>query len=149
VQKRLNAWASAAGFAVLLTDGDFGAKTYTAVRLFQALRHLTVDGVVGPVTTLALNTAPPVTVVPKPVPPPTVPSGVPALLQGNVSKAVGAMQYYLRNSGIPGVRGIDADGNFGQQTETAVRNFQAWAHLASDGIYGPATAKALAKKAAS
>jgi peptidoglycan hydrolase-like protein with peptidoglycan-binding domain len=34
----------------LLADGDFGAKTESAVKWFQTRAHITVDGVVGPVT---------------------------------------------------------------------------------------------------
>lgn len=42
--------------ASLAVDGDFGAKTETAVRAFQRRWNLTVDGVVGPQTTVALRT---------------------------------------------------------------------------------------------
>lgn len=57
--------------------------------------------------------------------------------------AVMAMQHAFHNSGIPGVRGIDYDGIFGGQTQTAVRNFQAHAGLPNDGIAGPSTRKAM------
>lgn len=47
VQDRLNAL----GYKPALTeDGDFGAKTQTAVRWFQSKNKLAVDGIVGPVT---------------------------------------------------------------------------------------------------
>ena len=147
-QVQLNGFAKAAGYATLITDGDFGGKTYHAVRLFQAYKKLVVDGIIGPNTALALKTRPPVIVIKKPKPsPPVIPSGVPNLKLGDVNQKVAAMQYYLRNSGIYGVRGINADGAFGPQTQTALKNFQAHAKLPNDGIYGPATAKALAKVA--
>lgn len=156
IQDALNTWAKYVGYGQLIVDGVFGGKTYNAVRMFQAYKKIAVDGVVGPQTASALATTPsiPVKVKPKPKPkPPVVPSGNPVLRIGSVGQQVAAMQYYLRNSGLVGVRGIDADGSFGWQTETAVRNLQAYmdvhAHmnLARDGVYGPATAKALAKVA--
>lgn len=148
IQDALNDWAKYVGYAPLKVDGAFGGKTYLAVRMFQAFKKLTVDGVVGPQTVSALATSPSVVVKVKPKPkpaPPVVPSGNPNLMLGSVGQQVASMQYYLRNSGIKGVRGIEADGSFGQQTLTAVKNFQASRHLTSDGVYGPATAKALAK----
>lgn len=153
VQNQLNKWAKYCGFPVLIADGDFGGKTYNAVRLFQQKRNvgLTVDGVVGPATEKYLANPPgvvkKVVAAPKPAPKPVVPSGNPELKLGMVTKQVAAMQYYLSHSGIVGVRGIDADGDFGQQTETSLKNFQKAKKLTVDGVYGPATAKALAKVA--
>lgn len=47
VQNRLNAL----GYKpALVEDGDFGAKTETAVRWFQTKNKLQVDGIVGPIT---------------------------------------------------------------------------------------------------
>lgn len=147
VQVELNFWAQAVGYGKLIVDGDYGGKTYAAVIKFQAYKKLVADGVVGPATAKALQTQPPHVIV-KPTPAaPVVPSGNPQLKPGSVGKQVAAMQYYLRNSGIRGVRGINADGDFGPQTETAVKNFQSYAKLTEDGVYGPATAKALAKVA--
>jgi peptidoglycan hydrolase-like protein with peptidoglycan-binding domain/GH25 family lysozyme M1 (1,4-beta-N-acetylmuramidase) len=79
---------------------------------------------------------------------PTIPSSPwPAdvtLRDGDSGAAVRELQRMLRDSGIPGVRGIAADGSFGPQTLTAVRNFQAHEGLAVDGVAGPETHAALA-----
>jgi peptidoglycan hydrolase-like protein with peptidoglycan-binding domain len=147
VQTQLNYWAGAVGFGKLIVDGDFGGKTYAALMMFQKHAGIAADGVVGPVTAAELAKQPANPVV-KPTPaPPVVPSGNPELKLGDVNKQVGAMQYYLRNSGLRGVRGINADGDFGQQTLTALKNFQVHAGITEDGVYGPATAHALAKVA--
>lgn len=152
VQAQLNTWAKYSGFAPLTIDGSFGGKTYSAVRSFQAARKagLTVTGVVDVNTERFLRNPPGILkkIAPKPAPPlPVVPSGIPQLKQGDNNAQVAAMQYYLRNSGIYGVRGIEADGDFGKSTVIAVKNFQHHAGLQQDGVYGPATAKALSKVA--
>jgi len=47
VQGRLNALGHR---PLLLVDGDYGVKTRDAVKWFQSRSHLTVDGIVGPIT---------------------------------------------------------------------------------------------------
>jgi hypothetical protein len=81
-----------------------------------------------------------------PKPPPGHPSPWPAgtvLREGDSGAAVRALQTALSDSGIRGVRGITVDSVFGQQTLTAVRNFQADKGLAVDGIAGPQVRAAL------
>jgi hypothetical protein len=81
-----------------------------------------------------------------PVPPSvTVRWPVGVVLQiGNVGNAVKALQQALANSGLYGVRGIDDDGVFGLQTQTAVHNFEAAAKLTQDvGIAGNQVRNAL------
>jgi len=92
-------------------------------------------------------------VPPKPPVPPTPPPHVvyswtqwPALLalkQGSTGQAVKVLQTALSHSGYRGVRGITVDGNFGGQTFTAVKNFQAIRNLTQDGIAGPVTRSSL------
>jgi peptidoglycan hydrolase-like protein with peptidoglycan-binding domain len=55
------------------------------------------------------------------------------------------LQAALSNSGIYGVRGITVDGSFGNQTRTALGNFQAHEGLHEDWIAGPATRTRLAR----
>lgn len=58
-----------------------------------------------------------------PVTSPKWPAGQ-VLKQGNRGNAVDALQKALAGTGIRGVRGIAADGDFGPQTVTAVKNFE-------------------------
>jgi peptidoglycan hydrolase-like protein with peptidoglycan-binding domain len=64
---------------------------------------------------------------------------VSVLRLGSQGGDVSLLEEKLAGSHLPGVRGIAVDGVFGQQTETAVRNFQSLEGLAVDGIVGPAT----------
>ena len=77
-----------------------------------------------------------------PVNAPKWPAG--QLLQlGNKGNAVTAMQHAFHDSGIRGVRGLDYDGIFGQNTLTAVKNFQRAEGLSIDGVAGSQTRSAL------
>ncbi|MFO0660952.1 MAG: peptidoglycan-binding domain-containing protein, partial [Polyangiaceae bacterium] len=65
------------------------------------------------------------------------------LARGSKGKAVEALQKALNEWGYS----LKVDGIFGGNTDAAVRHFQKWAGLKSDGIVGPATRAALAGKA--
>jgi len=110
-------------------DGIFGPHTDAAVRAFQQQRGLTVDGIVGPHTW-------PVLII-------TVQLGS----QGDAVRGV-QEEFHFRNlSGDPS-KGLQVDGIFGADTETAVRDFQKALHLdiplvTVDGIVGPVTWQAL------
>lgn len=76
----------------------------------------------------------------QPSPPPTGnrcgdPAGHPLLKRGARGPAVNHLQYLLQRTGST----ISGDGDFGPATESAVRNFQTWAKLTSDGVVGPQT----------
>lgn len=62
------------------------------------------------------------------------------LRRGATGDAVKLVQKLLRAKGFS----LDVDGDFGPQTENAVRQFQQRAHLVVDGIVGAATINALA-----
>jgi peptidoglycan hydrolase-like protein with peptidoglycan-binding domain len=80
----------------------------------------------------------PVDTPPPPPPPPlgpiNLPSGSPIIRKGASGPEVTEIQKALR---------IIADGEFGSQTESALKAWQANAGLMPDGIYGPQTATAL------
>ena len=118
----------ARGHAVTV-DGIFGSATEAAVRAFQQAKHLTVDGVVGPMTWAAL---------------------VVTVHQGSTGDAVRGVQeeFQFRNlSGDPS-KGLAVDGVFGAKTDAAVRGFQQALHtdipsVTVDGVVGPVTWQAL------
>ena len=118
-----------AGMHPVGVDGIFGAQTEAADRAFQQNQTLGVDGIVGPQTWTAL------------------------IVQGRFGSAGDAVravqeEFQFRNlSGGPG-RGLQIDGVFGPQTDSAVRGFQQALHLdiravTIDGIVGPVTWRAL------
>jgi peptidoglycan hydrolase-like protein with peptidoglycan-binding domain len=100
-------------------DGDFGEQTDGAVRAFQTSKGLMVDGVVGPQTWGALWV--------------TLKKGATG------SDAVLALQTLLNLRG----QDIAIDGDFGDQTDGAVRAFQKAKGLTVDGVAGPPTWAAL------
>lgn len=78
-----------------------------------------------------------------PVSSPKWPAGV-VLQLGAKGNATLALQKALADSEIYGVRGIARDGVFGEQTQTAVKNFEASQHLTVDsGIAGSQVRSAL------
>jgi len=111
-------------------DGVFLGDTYSAVRAFQRDHRLDEDGEVGPQTWAALVDA---------------------------TFTLGDRLLYLRFPYLHGrdVRSLqsalnslgfacgEADGIFGAFTERAVRDFQSNTALASDGIVGPDTVRAV------
>ena len=109
-------------------DGDFGQGTYNAVVKFQQGHGLDVDGVVGPATWRALESA--------------VASCSIIIKMGDKGQDVKDLQMLLIAEGYScGSSG--ADGDFGQGTYNAVCAFQRDRGLDVDGIVGPATWYAL------
>ena len=140
-------------------DGIFGPETEAAVRTFQASRGLTVDGVVGPLTGAALRADASAralttgvraelpgetssraggardavlasTTEPEAAPHPGEPKASEPTPKPHRSNPVAQLQHALR---------LSADGEFGPETEAAVRRLQSRHGLTVDGIVGPAT----------
>src|SRR4051812_24380536 len=109
----------AAGFNPGPSDGVFGNGTLNAVKAFQRARGLTADGVVGPNTWSKLTVAPAST------------SGSgPVLKKGMKGEPVRALQNRLNALGF---HCGTADGDFGANTDAAVKAFQRARGLTADG----------------
>jgi peptidoglycan hydrolase-like protein with peptidoglycan-binding domain len=100
-------------------DGWFGPKTERAVKQYQRDRDLDADGIIGPRTWARLD-------------PPTVQSG-------SEGDAVKLLQRLLKRTNVDRWDPGAVDGDFGQNTERAVKNFQRDTGLEDDGIVGPET----------
>ncbi len=110
-------------------DGNFGPQTSAAVKAFQASKGLAANGTVDAQTWSAL---------------------IVQVQKGSHGDAVRGVQeeFQFRNlSGNPN-QGVQVDGDFGPQTDAAVRAFQHALSLdipsvAVDGVVGPMTWQAL------
>jgi hypothetical protein len=102
----------------IVIDGDFGEQTEGAVRAFQNGKFPKEDGVVGPQTWAALWVT---------------------VKQGDQGDAVSAAQQLLAAKGLD----VAVDGDFGPQTDAAVRDFQGQKVLTADGVVGASTWAAL------
>ena len=140
-------------------DGDFGQGTEDAVRYFQRVNGLTVDGKAGSATTALVYSGsaksaaqdatptPRVTATPSPIPdnvyvlvtaPPN--GDYVTLERGHYGSLVRSMQQQLKNQGY--YTG-DVDGYYGEGTENAVKAFQRAKGLIVDGKAGRATLRVL------
>ena len=73
----------------------------------------------------------------------TVNTKIPTILEGNTGSAVLSMQLLLIHKWAISCGPDGADGDFGTNTDTALRRFQNQRGLAADGVCGPATWAAL------
>jgi murein DD-endopeptidase MepM/ murein hydrolase activator NlpD len=105
-----------------------GPGTRRAVARLQARRGIGVDGVPGRATRRALGRRGRPVVGSRPI------------RLGYSGWDVAALQFSLGAHGFPSG---PVDGGFGARSAAALRRFQRWAGLASDGIAGPGTRRAL------
>jgi peptidoglycan hydrolase-like protein with peptidoglycan-binding domain len=149
-------------------DGTFGPETEAAVKHVQALHHIVVDGVVGPETLRAIGlhahgelkqTMFPMRRRPAAATAQAAGGNAAGATTGTGGATGGAAPTNVLDqaaggsapsapSGNPVTRlqealHISADGEFGPQTETAVKQFQARSGLEADGVVGPETWHAL------
>jgi peptidoglycan hydrolase-like protein with peptidoglycan-binding domain len=110
-------------------DGLTGPGTAKAIRRLQKRAHITVDGVVGPQTRKALGRFARHRL------------GTRKLEIGNKGWDVASLQFQLAEHGFPSG---PFDGIFGPRIDAALRRFQNWAELKTDGVAGSATIGALA-----
>jgi hypothetical protein len=114
----------AQGFYSGTVDGLRGPATSSAIRALQLRNGLAPDGIAGPLTRSALGWRG------------RPPLGSRALAAGRRGWDVAGLQFMLAVHGFPSG---DFDGDFGARTDAALRRFQAWAGLGTDGLAGPAT----------
>lgn len=128
-------------------DGTYGPETERAVKRLQAVNHLHVDGVVGSSTWSVLKVHDSAVLHPEKPRTPTHKSDAAAHEQSAQAPTHSHSQSPV--SGAEAVRrlqealGVEADGNYGPQTESAVKHFQSAHGLEVDGVVGPATWSAL------
>ncbi|CDM70335.1 Hypothetical protein CM240_3218 [Clostridium bornimense] len=112
----------------ITVDGIAGSETYNTVLSFQSNNGLTADGMAGSATWAALNKTT------------TRSEGTSVLKVGSSGTYVKYLQYGLKIMCCnPGA----IDGNFGDDTEKAVRKYQTMKGLEDDGIVGDGTWSAL------
>jgi peptidoglycan hydrolase-like protein with peptidoglycan-binding domain len=133
-------------------DGDFGPATEAAVRRLQARHGLTVDGIVGPATWNVIGVhgqdtlTPPASALPKPVAAKHAVAiaatsdtgltpGSGGTIEGSAAPATGATAVEWLQKALK----LPVDGEFGPETEAAVRRLQARHGLTVDGVVGPST----------
>lgn len=132
---------------ILLTDGIFSTDTDAAVRRFQEIFGLKVDGIVGKATwyaiqSLYISVKRLTDLSSEGIRLEEVTQELPSILrQGSTGVEVYNLQFYINYLSnyygtIPSLR---ADGVFGPLTKAAVEEVQRTFGLAVDGIVGPAT----------
>ena len=119
-------------------DGVFGSGTANAVRAFQRKYGLTVDGVVGRATWTEVYDQ--FRSIQSDNGTPNAYPGT-ALREGSSGQNVRLVQFWLKiaRTVYPSLSNVTVDGRFGSATAAAVRRFQTYFGLTSDGVVGRTT----------
>ena len=122
----------------LTVDGVYGTGTANAVRAFQRKYGLTVDGVVGRNTWTELYDQ--FRSIQSDNGTPNAYPGT-ALREGASGQNVRLVQFWLKiaRTVYPSLSNVTVDGKFGSATTAAVRRFQTYFGLTSDGVVGRTT----------
>ena len=127
-----------AGIPSTAVDGVFGSRTAAAVRAFQRREGLTADGVVGRATWTTLYDE--FRSIQSDNGTPNAYPGSP-LRQGSRGQSVRLVQFWLKiaRTVYASLRSVAVDGVFGAATTAAVKRFQSYFGLTSDGVVGRTT----------
>ena len=119
-------------------DGVYGSGTAAAVRAFQRLYGLTVDGIVGRTTWTELYDQ--FRSIQSDNGTPNAYPGT-ALREGSSGQNVRLVQFWLKiaRTVYTSLANVTVDGKFGSATAAAVRRFQSYFGLTSDGVVGRIT----------
>ena len=130
------------GYYTYGIDSDYGYRTVAAVKAFQKKNGLTADGVCGESTLKKLNSSSAIPANEKTDKEETKeePKDDGTLKKGSKGTAVKELQKRLKELGYY-TYGIDGD--YGDRTVTAVKNFQKKNGLTADGVCGDSTLKKL------
>ena len=122
----------------LTVDGVYGTGTANAVRAFQRKYGLTVDGVVGRATWTEVYDQ--FRSIQSDNGTPNAYPGT-ALREGASGQNVRLVQFWLKiaRTVYPSLSNVTVDGRFGSATTAAVRRFQTYFGLTSDGVVGRTT----------
>ena len=122
----------------LAVDGRYGAATASAVRAFQRRYGLTVDGVVGRETWSAIYNE--FRSIQSDNGTPNAYPGT-ALREGASGQNVRLVQFWLKiaHTVYSRLNDLTVDGRFGAATTAAVKRFQTYFGLTSDGVVGRTT----------
>ena len=122
----------------LAVDGRYGASTASAVRAFQRRYGLTVDGVVGRETWNAIYNE--FRSIQSDNGTPNAYPGT-ALREGASGQNVRLVQFWLKiaHTVYSRLNDLTVDGKFGAATTAAVKRFQTYFGLTSDGVVGRTT----------
>ena len=122
----------------ITVDGIFGSGTATAVRAFQRRYGLTADGIVGRATWTELYDQ--FRSIQSDNGTPNAYPGT-ALREGSSGQNVRLVQFWLKiaRTVYTSLANVTVDGKFGSATAAAVRRFQSYFGLTSDGVVGRIT----------